>query len=115
MTARKKKGAVDQKSAAANDQSVEVVESPAPDPTPAPVAEPPAPIPARNVTIATGAKLHQVAGSPSKPQVVACFGTGYALSWANRAAKLNMDPVELATLFKNDPEQCKKLWEGRQK
>jgi hypothetical protein len=60
---------------------------------------------------ATGAKLAVLAGRPSKQAVIACFGkTGYALSWAARATRLNIKPETLCERFKTNPDGVKAAW-----
>ena len=60
---------------------------------------------------ATGAKLAILAGRPSKQGVIAVFGkTGYALSWAARATRLNIKPETLCERFKTNPDGVKAAW-----
>jgi hypothetical protein len=120
---KKSRKAVDVKSAAANDIQVEapvmvkrltpediIKQSEAPV-VPADV-QPTAPVAPKNQAIASGAAYHVLAGRPSKPAVVACFGkSGYALSWVARAAKMNVTPEALCEKFKADPAGLKSEWE----
>jgi hypothetical protein len=78
----------------------------------APVAKPPA----RNASaVAKGAIYHVLAGRPSRPAVVACFGkTGYALSWVARAARMGIPTEQLCEQFKANPEQVKAQWAALQ-
>ena len=60
---------------------------------------------------ATGAKLAVLAGRPSKQAVIAVFGkTGYALSWAARATRLNIKPETLCERFKTNPDGVRAAW-----
>ena len=69
-------------------------------------------LPAKNASaVAKGAAYHVLAGRPSKPAVVACFGkTGYSLSWVSRAQKLGIQPEELCERFRTDAEAVKQSW-----
>jgi|ERR1700723_123737 len=60
-----------------------------------------------------GAIWAVLAGRPSKQAVIACFGkSGYALSWIQRAERLNMTPGDLTQAFVDDPAATKRLWKS---
>jgi hypothetical protein len=60
---------------------------------------------------ATGARYSVLAGRPSKQGVLAAFGkTGYALSWAARATRLNIKPEALCERFKTHPDGVEAAW-----
>jgi hypothetical protein len=62
--------------------------------------------------VGLGIYYANLAGRPSKPAVISAFGkSGYVLSWAARAVKLNMTPEELCERFKADPTAVKAAWE----
>src|ERR1700685_1786559 len=98
--------AVDVKAAQANDKPETVVAAP----------EAPAPKPlAKNASpVAKGLHYHKLAGSPSKPAVVAVFGSaGYAKSWTQRAKELECTPEELCAMFVKNPNEVKVVWTDR--
>ncbi len=69
---------------------------------------------AARTSIAVGAHLNKLAGSPKADAVVAVFGkSGYALSWAKRAERLGMQPEELCKAFVANPEEVHKLWTAK--
>lgn len=63
-----------------------------------------------------GHRLHLLAGKPTKDAVIAVFGrTGYRdMSWFTRAKRLGISAEELCQKFRNDPNEVKKTWEGRE-
>jgi hypothetical protein len=59
-----------------------------------------------------GIHFHRLAGSPTRHAVLACFGKrGYAMSWIERAEKMNTTPEALTARFKAEPQEVKVDWE----
>jgi len=60
---------------------------------------------AAKANIKEGLRLHQLAGKPTKAQLVLVFGTkGYAMTWAQRTAKFGITPETFqAALAKGVP------------
>jgi hypothetical protein len=62
--------------------------------------------------VAAGIYFAGLAGRPSKPAVIACFGkAGYNMNWIQRAQKLGMETADLCAQFKADPAAVKAIWE----